>query len=154
MKESIESLSRRIIRLQRFTAALFAAVVGLVAAILIAATSVPATAQAQAFQLVDEFGVVHAELVVRDGTPGLHIRDVDGVDRISLFHAADADALFIRDGEGVTRVGVAQFAHGGGGFALHGPQSEGGAVLYYKTGGSLQFFDEEGVVTTRFPDAE
>ncbi len=33
-----------------------------------------------------------------------------------------------------TRVGVAQFAHGGGGVALYGPDSKVAAVLYLKVG--------------------
>ena len=50
------------------------------------------------------------------------------------------------------RVGVAQFSHGGGGFALHGPGTRGAAVLYLRGDGSLTQYDTTGVVTARWPD--
>ncbi len=63
--------------------------------------------------------------------------------------------LFLRDAEGTVRLGAAQFAHGGGGCALHGEESKGAAVLYQKGGkGSLSFYDEAGGVTHRVPKRE
>jgi hypothetical protein len=79
------------------------------------------------------------------------------MDRVALLHEADTDGLFVMDAEGTTRIGVAQFSHGGGGFALHGPESKGAAVLYLKGDGSLRFFDQEGAVTNQVlarPEAE
>lgn len=81
------------------------------------------------------------------GSPGLYLKDSNGVKRAALFHADDATGPYIMDADGVTRIGIAQFAHGGGGVALHGPESKGAAVLYLKDEGSLRFFDSEGVVT-------
>lgn len=53
---------------------------------------------------------------------------------------------------GDTRLGAAQFAHGGGGYALHGPGGRGAAVLYLSGDGSLTIYDAEGGVTARFPE--
>ena len=103
--------------------------------------------RAGAVQLVDEAGGVAAELAIRDGNPGLYILDPDGRTRLALFHSAEATGLHVIDADEVTRVGVAQFAHGGGGLALHGPGSKGAAVLYYKDAGTLRFYDAEGNVT-------
>lgn len=72
--------------------------------------------------------------------------------RVALAHDAEGSALFIRDAAGVIRVGVAQFAHGGGGVALHGPNSKGAAVLYFQESGSLTFYDPEGNPTLRVPE--
>lgn len=98
-------------------------------------------------ELLDSDGLVAARLAVKDGSPGLYIMDKSGKTRAALFHSPDATGLYINDQEEVTRVGVAQFAHGGGGVALHGPGSKGAAVLYFKGSGSLRFFDAEGKVT-------
>lgn len=103
--------------------------------------------RAQSLQLVSADGKVLAELAAADGNPGLYLKDSNGVKRAALFHADDATGLYIMDADGVTRIGIAQFAHGGGGVALHGPDSKGAAVLYLKDEGSLRFFDSEGVVT-------
>lgn len=56
-----------------------------------------------------------------------------------------------RSKTGDTRIGVAQFAHGGGGFALHGPEAKGAAVLYLKERGTLTFYGDEGGVTRQAP---
>lgn len=89
-----------------------------------------------------------------DGAAGLFINDPQGSMRVALAHDPDGSALFIRDAQGVIRVGVAQFAHGGGGVALHGPDSKGAAVLYFKEAGSLTFFDTEGNKTLHMPERE
>lgn len=103
--------------------------------------------RARQLQLVDERGTVRAELAVRDGSAGLFVSAASGEERIQLMHDDEATGLFLKDATGVVRVGAAQFAHGGGGFALHGPESKGGAVLFLKNTGSLRFFDAEGKVT-------
>ena len=80
------------------------------------------------------------------GYPALYFRDAEGVTRLALFHEAEASGVYVSDETGTTRIGIAQFAHGGGGVALHGPESRGAAVLYYKDDGSLRFFDGNGAV--------
>ena len=79
------------------------------------------------------------------------LHDSEGVVRLSLTHDASQSALYISDSDGTTRVGVAQFAHGGGGVALHGAESKGATVLYHKGSGNLSFYDSEGNTTTRVP---
>lgn len=86
-----------------------------------------------------------------DGAAGFFINDPDGTLRVALAHDLSGSALFIRDAEGTIRVGVAQFSHGGGGVALHGPGSRGAAVLYLKESGSLTFYDLEGNPTSSVP---
>lgn len=124
-------------------------------AVPIAWSSAPGDSQeivrARTFALVDRQGTVWAELKLEDGAPGLFIYDANGVSRASLAHGDDGTALYLSDELGDTRVGVAQFAHGGGGVALHGPENKGAAVLYYKDGGSLTFYDAEGGVIHRIP---
>jgi hypothetical protein len=88
------------------------------------------------------------------GSSGVFVKDGAGTVRLALAHDPGGSALFIRDSEGVIRVGVAQFAHGGGGVALHGPGSKGAAVLYFREAGSLTFYDPEGNPTMRLPEAE
>jgi hypothetical protein len=110
------------------------------------------TLRATRFELVDESGRVRGELSLREGSPVFSLLDESGRDRLSLNHDAGGTALFIRDREDVIRVGVAQFAHGGGGFALHGPDSKGAAVLYYDDSGSLSFYDPDGNTTLRLPE--
>lgn len=107
--------------------------------------------EAQAFALVDARGEALAALTMTDGGPSLLLYDDTGVVRASLSHNDDETALYLRDAAGDNRVGVAQFAHGGGGFALHGPEVKGAAVLYYKDGGSLTFYDIDGQILHRFP---
>ena len=128
-------------------------VVGLFAFIL-SQKSEPGTIRAGSFQLVNDGGVLLAELAVRDGNPGLYLVDGDGKTRAAMFHAPDGTGLYIMDSDGVTRVGIAQFAHGGGGIALHGAQSRGAAVLYLKETGSLRFFDADGNVTNELRSDE
>ena len=108
--------------------------------------------QAQRFELLDEDGNLRAYMGTdENGGTGLFVNDPDERLRLSVAYDSSQSALFIRDKEGTIRIGVAQFAHGGGGVALHGPESKGAAVLYLKGDGSLRFFDEEGNVTSRVP---
>ena len=109
--------------------------------------------RATRFELVDDSGTVRAVLgELDDETTGLAIYDDSSRVRLRAGHGPDATALFIRDDAGDTRVGVSQFAHGGGGFALHGEEMKGATVLYMKDGkGSLRLFDAEGNVTYQAP---
>lgn len=147
------SLEARVARLERANRALgaLAALVAVLA--IVVACSEPATLAARSVALLDADGAVRAELALRDGEPGLFLTDANGVERVALFHDREASGLYVRDGAGVTRIGVAQFAHGGGGVALHGPESKGAAVLYYKQAGSLRFFDADGNVLSQVPPA-
>lgn len=109
--------------------------------------------RAERVEIVDKNGIAAVVLGLDDqGSAGVFINDGAGSVRVALAHDTEGSALFIRDAKGVIRVGVAQFAHGGGGVALHGPDSKGAAVLYFKEAGSLTFFDPEGNPTVRVPD--
>lgn len=108
----------------------------------------PEVLRARAVQMVDAEGRVRAELGVdADGAAGLFVRDVAGRARAMVVHDDEQSGFFALDGEGQVRVGAAQFAHGGGGYALHGPAGKGAAVLYLKSQASLRFYDGEGHVT-------
>jgi hypothetical protein len=126
------SLETRVKRLEAVNRLLvgFCIVVG--SAVVLAFTHPPAQIpelQARRIQLVDSSGRV----------------------RIDLRHDSTETGLFVMDEAGNTRLGIAQFAHGGGGIALHGPDMKGAAVLYLKDRGSLTFYDESGVVVSQFP---
>lgn len=108
--------------------------------------------RAQRIELIDPDGTVRAMLGAdAEGSTGLFVYDSEGGVRLSLTHDPDQSALFISDAEGTVRIGVAQFAHGGGGVALHGAQSKGATVLYHKDSGSLSLYDTEGERTLRIP---
>jgi len=113
--------------------------------------SVPGVLRGQAFELVDAEGNVWAELALQEEGPALTLYDGERTARVSLVHSDDESALYLRDEKGDIRVGAAQFAHGGGGFALHGPGGDGAAVLYLKGDGSLTFYDVNGEATSRVP---
>ncbi len=148
MDEQLAFMASRLNRLEKTNRWLMTVLVASFAVFLLtAAIASPSTLQAYAFELVSADGSVRAELTMRDGHPGLYLKDSEGVDRVAVFESEGTSALYIMDGDGVTRIGVAQFAHGGGGVALHGPESRGAAVLYFKDEGSLRFFDEDGAVT-------
>ena len=104
------------------------------------------TLRAGAFELVDDQGRVVAVLESDDGYPRLALRDGDGIERVQLFHDKEATGLYVADAAGTTRAGIAQFAHGGGGVALHGEDSRGALVMYYKDSGSVRFFGQNGDV--------
>ena len=80
----------------------------------------------------------------------IQLVDAEGRVRIDLRHDNEETGLFIMDDAGDTRLGAAQFAHGGGGYALHGPGGRGAAVLYLRGDGSLTMYDADGNVTARF----
>ncbi|MEJ2205163.1 MAG: hypothetical protein P8170_13765 [Gemmatimonadota bacterium] len=135
MGTHVQHLERRLSRLER-TNRILVALLGLgVVMALLSAVRVPQTTEllrVKRVQLVDDEGRV----------------------RIDLRHSEDETGLFIMDEAGDTRVGAAQFAHGGGGFALHGPALKGAAVLYLAGEGSLSMYDTAGARTARFPEAE
>ena len=109
--------------------------------------------RAQRLEILDDRGEPAIVLGFDDqDAGGLFINDPRGAMRVALAHDASGSALFIRDAEGVVRVGVAQFSHGGGGVALHGPASQGAAVLYFKEKGSLTFYDLDGEPLLRLPE--
>jgi len=83
----------------------------------------------------------------------IQVVDEDGGVRIDLRHDEAETGMFVLDAAGDTRLGAAQFAHGGGGYALHGPGARGAAVLYLSGAGSLTFYDADGGVTARYPEA-
>jgi len=154
MSEKIETIQRRVDRLERFNRVLIAvAASSLLAVVLTAARGAGDPVRARAFQLIDGNDALRAELAFKDGNPGLFLKDENGADRLLAVHEPDGTGLTITDEEGTTRIGVVQFAHGGGGVALHGPDSKGAAVLYYKNQGSLRFFDPEGSVTRQITAA-
>lgn len=147
------SLETRVAGLERANRALCALAAIAVLLALLGAAGEPRSLAVRSITLVDGDGGVRAELALRDGAPGLFIKDAHGVDRVALFHDDETSGLYISDEAGVTRIGVAQFAHGGGGVALHGPESKGAAVLYFKRAGSLRFFDADGSVLSQVPPA-
>jgi len=109
--------------------------------------------RARSFALVDADSRTYAEIKMTDGGPGLYLIDAGGVARLSLVHNEEETALYLRDADDQVRIGVAQFAHGGGGVALHGAAAKGAAVLYFKEEGSLTFYDSEGNVIARSPSS-
>jgi len=133
METRVRDLEHRIGRLERANRMLAAALSLTVIAVLAAAARAPQTVelvQAKRIQLVDGEGRV----------------------RVDLRHDDEETGLFIMDEVGGTRLGAAQFAHGGGGFALHGPDMKGAAVLYLAGGeGSVSMYDRDGNRTARFP---
>jgi len=145
----------RLRRLELTNRILTATVLAIVLGFLIGSSSgsrADRTLQADRVEIVDAAGEVVAFLGADDeGATGLFIKDATGALRASLTHDAAQTALFLYDGDGTVRVGAAQFAHGGGGFALHGENAKGATVLYHKGAGSLSFYDAEGAVTARVP---
>jgi hypothetical protein len=133
--QDVWDLERRVRTLERRNGLLMALVGVLCAGALLAARApaqVPDELRARRIQLVDGEGRV----------------------RIDLRHDDEETGMFILDDDGDTRLGAAQFAHGGGGYALHGPGGRGAAVLYLRGDGSLTMYDTDGAVTARFPEAQ
>jgi len=129
------SLERRVGRLERANRLLAAAVVIAAGAAVLSA--------AGPTQVVDAIDARRIRVV-----------DDEGRVRIDLRHDDTETGVFIMDEAGDTRLGAAQFAHGGGGYALHGPEGRGAAVLYLRGDGSLTVYDEAGAVTARFPGGQ
>ena len=152
---SIE-LESRILTLERRIRLLFGVLLaaGVLALLGAASPSDPVVEnlRSRSFELLDANGRVRARLALHDGTPVLALLDEAGAERLTLNHDAGGTALLMRDNSGVVRLGAAHFAHGGGGFALHGPDSKGAAVLYYDGSGSLTFHDPDGATTLRIPE--
>jgi len=146
-----DSLELRVVQLERNNKILLVLIGLSLAAIAYLFGRSTDTVRARAIELVDSRGNLLGELAVRDGNPGLYLKDPDARDRVALFHSPEASGLYINDAQETTRIGVAQFDHGGGGVALHGPGSRGAAVLYYKGEGSLRFFDADGELTNLVP---
>ena len=127
MPATMKSLESRLVRVERSNRFLAVACLLLGAVLLAGATGGDEIVRGNRFELIDSSGRVRAELSADDGAVGLYIFDENGI----------------------TRIGIAQFAHGGGGVALHGPDSKGAAVLYLEGEGSLRFFDTQGNVTNQ-----
>lgn len=151
MNHSLETVEGRLDRLETWNKILLGIIALGCLAVLYGAKSDTAALRAKSIQLVGDSGGILAELTVREGNPGLYLNDYEGRTRAALFHAPDGTGLYVMDADGVTRIGVAQFAHGGGGVALHGKESRGAAVLYLKDEGSLRFYDAEGSITNEVP---
>lgn len=146
-----DELSLRVRKLERINRLLFAATAGCLLVLLLSGAGHDGVLRGSAIELISSDGQIRAELVMREGHPGLYLRDDNGVERVALFHNEEATGLYVNDSSTTTRIGIAQFAHGGGGVALHGADSKGAAVLYLKEEGSLRFFDRDGRVTDRVP---
>lgn len=152
MRNDLES---RIEALEKRTRLLVGALLVVTSLTLLGAAASPEgdnqVVRAKRFELVDSEGRVRGELALQDGAPVFSLLDAAGRDRLSLHHDAGGTALFIRDQEGVIRLGAAHFGLGGGGFALHGPDSKGAAILYYDESGSLSFYDTDGNRSLHLP---
>ena len=149
MQHTLATFDSRIARLELLNKVLILAV-GVCLVLMVAGNMTQTKSlRAQSFQLISGDGTVHAELATRNGNPGLFIKDESGIDRVAVFHEPDGSGIHVMDSDGVTRIGIVQFSHGGGGVALHGPESKGAAVLYLKEEGSLRFFDTEGNITNQ-----
>lgn len=130
-RDDVHSRLRRLERSQRVLATAVVALSGTLLAAWTRSTPAPEVVRARRVQIVDSAGRV----------------------RMDLRHDSTETGLFIADDAGDTRIGVAQFAHGGGGVALHGPGGRGAAVLYLKQSGSLTVYDTAGTVVVRVPPA-
>lgn len=152
---SVPLLEERIRRLERRGRVLGALLVAGLGFLVVSANGRRGeTVAAERFELVDGEGRVRAEMAIdEDGSAGFFVRDGEGRVRGCLVHDDAQSALYLFDEAGAIRVGAAQYAHGGGGFALHGEGTEGAAVLYMKEReGSLTFYDAHGTVRARLPE--
>lgn len=141
------TLEQRVVRLERRNRLLSAALAASVASALFV-SAVPRqddVITARRIEMVDEEGRVRAELAIdADGSAGLFLRDAEGRVRGCTIHDSAQTGTFAMDEAGQIRMGAAYFAHGGSGFALHGPEGKGSTVLYLKGQGSLTFFRADG----------
>jgi hypothetical protein len=149
MEDSLKRMQEDILHLRRWNRVLVTAGVICLVALLSGAKSDQSVVKATSIQLISPAGDVRAEISMRNGSPGVYLKDENGVDRVAIYHDSEGSGLHIMDGDAITRIGVVQFAHGGGGVALHGPESRGAAVFYLKTEGSLSFFDKDGQITNQ-----
>lgn len=130
---------------------------GRLAALVAACSTLAAQDQvvrASELQIIDPDGNVMLQLGAHDGGYGVVVNDTQGNARATLGHNEEGTALYLKDTAGDSRVGAAHFAHGGSGFALHGPKLRGAAVLFYRKNGTLSFYDAEGNVEARFPQRD
>ena len=148
-----DNIDSRIRRLQGVVA-LLALVLAAILFWLAVETPAHKILRTEALHLVTPDGDMIAQLETRDGYPLLVLKDENGTERVSLFHNAAGSGLYIADEKTTTRIGVAQFAHGGGGVALHGNDGKGALVMYFKSSGSLRFFDNEGEVIREISAAD
>lgn len=151
MSTTERDFERRIARLEFRNRIYQALLLVLTAVGLMALTTDNGSLRARSFELVSEDGSIRAAIRFDAGNPVFMINDENGVERIKLFYEPDATGIYVLDAESTPRIGIAQFSHGGGGVALHGPKSKGAAVLYLRDKGSLRFFDADGEVTTEVP---
>lgn len=145
------NLERRIARLERGNHVYQILLLIFASFGLLALTGDDGALRARSFELVSEDGLLRASLRLDEGNPVFTLNDENGLERLKLFYEPDATGIYVLDAESTPRIGIAQFSHGGGGVALHGPKSKGAAVLYLHGEGSLRFFDPDGEVTTRVP---
>jgi len=155
MSLTLEQMESRIARLEARQRALV--VVGIAGLSLLTLGALAREApdgvvRARGLEVVDESGQVRAALSLETGYPELVLYDASGTPRASLLQDPDQTALYLRDSEGTIRVGAAQFAHGGGGIALHGEDSRGAVALYLEEGrGALSFYGPDGTLLHRVP---
>ncbi len=144
----LEQLERRN---RHLTGALVA--IGALAVLAGAASRSGEVLRAEKIEMVDGEGKVRAELAIdADGSAGLFLRDREGRVRGCAIHDDARTGFFALDTAGQVRVGAAQFAHGGGGFALHGPEGKGSAVLYHAGKGSLTLYGADGTVKKKIEE--
>lgn len=148
----MDSMERRVRRLERMNWLLAVALLVVGGSALAMSQRSPAVVQTSRVEVVDAAGRVRMALGVGEDGPSFTLIDAQGVTRASLEDGVEGTALYIMDAAGDTRLGAAHFAHGGGGFALHGPETKGAAVLYLEGEGSLSFYGAEGDVLARFPE--
>lgn len=151
--ESIEIRLRRLERRNRLLAIAWLAVIPAVAAGMAAGGGPADVVTTRRVHIVDDDDRVRVALGIdSDGSAGVFLKDAGGRVRGTLIHDDGQTVLYLLDDEGTIRVGAARFAHGGGGFALHGAQSKGAAVLYHAGDkGSLTFYDPAGAIVERVP---
>ncbi len=155
--DTLEASVANLRRINRSLLVALCAIGTLAAAGLTTATSrSPEVLRAKRIQMVDDNERVRAELGIDEqGSAGLFVLDGGGLIRATLVHDEVQTAMYLMDEAGVVRLGAAQFAHGGGGIAMHGPELKGAAVLMLKDSiGSLAFYDKDGQVVLRTPDGE
>ncbi len=147
MEQRIIKLERKIIWLYvLFLISLLIVIYGFVKNDPLSANSL----QLNKLTLVDASGIKYAEIRKDSNSAGIFIFDENGVERLQMFHSKDGTGFYISDSTENTRLGAAHFSHGGSGFALHGENGKGAAVLYHKGNGALTFYDTLGSIQNQF----